>query len=103
LHVSQHTPPIFLWATARDELAPVENTTRMATALAGAPFEAHIFEEGMHGLSLADQASSGFATLLNSDVEKWVSLADAWLKKRFSLPLLPSPPWAIELDPGQGK
>ncbi len=56
LHVSKNTPPTFLWATAADDLVPVENTTRMATALAhaGVPFEVHVFEEGAHGLSLAD-------------------------------------------------
>ncbi len=56
LYVTKSTPPIFLWATAVDELVPVENTTHMANALAqaGVPFEVHIFEGGPHGLSLAD-------------------------------------------------
>lgn len=102
LHVTKDTPPTFLWATASDELVPVENTTRMATALAqaGVPFEAHIFEQGSHGLSLADQTSTRFTTWLNEDVEKWVSLADAWLKKRFALPIEPAPDWLKEITAG---
>ncbi len=62
LHVSKDTtPPTFLWSTAADALVPVENTTRLATALAraGVPFEVHIFEQGQHGLSLADQSTAG--------------------------------------------
>jgi acetyl esterase/lipase len=95
LHVTKNTPPTFLWATAGDELVPVENTTRMANALAkaGVPFEVHIFEQGPHGLSLADQASSSSLFETNLDAQKWISLADAWLKKRLALPLPEKPTW----------
>ncbi len=107
LHVTKNTPPIFLWATAADALVPVENTTRMATALAqtGVPFEVHIFESGMHGLSLADQSTAGSQFELNVDAAKWVSLAEAWLKKRFAFPLPQKPVWlmAQEADQGIGK
>jgi hypothetical protein len=34
--VTKNTPPTFLWATAADELVPVENTTQMANTLAQA-------------------------------------------------------------------
>jgi acetyl esterase/lipase len=100
LHVTQNTPPIFLWATAADELVPVENTTRMAHALAqaGVPFEVHIFEQGQHGLALSDQATSGSLQEINIDADKWVGLADAWLKKRFALPLPPRPAWQMALE-----
>ena len=87
--VTKETPPVFLWATASDELVPVQHSIRMANALAEqqVPFELHIFEEGMHGLSLATQASSAFSFQVNSDAAKWVGLADAWLKKRFAITL----------------
>lgn len=100
LHVSQHTPPTFLWATAADELVPVENTTRMANALAraGAPFEVHIFERGPHGLSLADQASSSSHLELDADAAQWMKLAEAWLKQRFALPLSEKPAWMAALE-----
>ena len=89
LHVTQNTPPTFLWTTAVDELVPVENTIYMAEALAraGVPFEVHIFEQGAHGLSLADQSSAGSVSEINDDVAKWMGLAEAWLKKRFALPI----------------
>lgn len=87
LHVTADTPPMFLWATVADELVPIENTLAMAKALAGEdiPFEAHIFEEGKHGLSAADQTSSGAMWQIDENAAKWVSLAESWLKKRFAL------------------
>lgn len=96
--VTENMPPTFLWATSADELVPAENTARMALALAQArvPFEVHIFEEGLHGLGLADQASSGSLLELNADAEKWIGLVDAWLKKRFALPLPPKPAFLLE-------
>lgn len=102
LHVSQMTPPTFLWATAADDLVPAENTTRMATALAQArvPFEIHIFEAGAHGLSLADQSSAGSLWNIDADARQWIALAESWLKKRFALPLPARPAWleTIEAD-----
>jgi dipeptidyl aminopeptidase/acylaminoacyl peptidase len=93
LHITKHTPPTFLWATAADALVPAENTTRMATALAQTvvPFEVHIFEGGDHGLSLADQSSANSLLELDVDAAQWAGLAEAWLKKRFALPLPAQP------------
>ena len=82
-------PPCFLWATSADRMAPVENTTEMATALAraGVPFELHIFECGPHGMSTATQASAASVHDTDENIRKWVDLADAWLLKRMALPL----------------
>lgn len=85
--VTDETPPTFLWATAADELVPVQHTIRMAHALAdgNVPFEVHIFEEGSHGLALATHATSAGNFQMDADAEKWLGLADAWLRKRFSI------------------
>lgn len=93
--VSASTPPMFLWATAGDSLVPVEHTTRMSTALAQnkIPFEVHIFEEGQHGLSTSNQASAGAKDQLNADAEKWMELAEMWLRKRFAFDLPESSAW----------
>ncbi len=100
LHVTRDAPPTFLWATAADALVPVENTTRMADALARArvPFEVHIFESGPHGLSLADQSSAGSLFELDADAAQWIGLAEAWLGKRFALPLQQKPAWQLEME-----
>ncbi|MCI6998244.1 MAG: alpha/beta hydrolase [Eubacterium sp.] len=86
-NVTEHTPPVFLWATASDELVPVQHSIRMAHALAdhNIPFEMHIFEEGPHGLSLSTQASSESKSQVYADAAKWADLAGCWLEKRFAL------------------
>ena len=78
---------MFLWSTSEDTIVPVENATRMMTALAakGIPFEAHIFESGEHGLSLATQATANRRAEMNADAAKWLPLAESWLLKRFAL------------------
>lgn len=89
LHITKNTPPMFIWATAGDNLVPVQNSTIMATALAnaGIPFELHVFEEGDHGLALADQATSMTTGQINEDAAKWIPLCQEWLKKRIKLDL----------------
>ena len=86
--VNGTTPPAFLWHTFSDELVPLENSLMMAAALrrAGVPFELHVFPEGMHGLSLANELS---LTEGREDVQlvpaaaQWMGLALMWLKGLF--------------------
>lgn len=69
-------PDFFLWTTSDDERVPALHTITLVTALAGAraPFEAHVFHEGRHGLGLAaDEAP---------DVAQWTTLAARWLAAR---------------------
>ncbi len=55
--VKPNTPPAFLWQTMTDETVPVENSILYAKACsdAGIPCELHLFMEGRHGMSLADE------------------------------------------------
>ena len=87
LNVTSMTPPTYLWSTSEDSLVPVQNTIRMAHALADhqVPFEMHIFESGPHGMSLANQATATSMENMDKDAEKWIDLVDKWLKKRFAL------------------
>ncbi len=57
-HVSDDTPPCFLWQTQTDALVPVENSYLFAEALKkkNIPFAHYVFPEGFHGLSVADDA-----------------------------------------------
>lgn len=88
-HVTASMPPTFLWATSEDAMVPVSQSLTLARSLADAqiPFELHVFENGPHGLSLATQASVQAASQIYPDAAKWADLADAWLQKRFALPL----------------
>lgn len=72
--VTSQTPPTFMWTTANDATVPVENCLLFASALSkeGIPFELHVFEEGRHGLGLAED---------NRECRQWLNLAEAWLQK----------------------
>ena len=85
--VNEKTPPMFIWTTQDDTIVPVQQILLMGNALAekGIPFEMHIFEEGVHGLSLASQITANNKNYLNYDAAKWIDLAEAWLLKRFAL------------------
>ena len=101
-NVTENMPATFLWATAADEQVPVQNTIRMAHALADhkIPFELHVFEEGPHALSLADQASAEAKSQIYPDAAKWAELAGCWLQKRFSLPLPEKSSFEMMLENG---
>ena len=81
-------PPVFLWHTATDELVPVENSLLFAMALrrAGVSLEMHIFREGRHGLSLAneetqfDQPFDDKGSFNVPSCRSWISLVRTWLE-----------------------
>ena len=78
LLATENTPMAFIWHTASDELVPVENSYRYATALSrkGVSCELHVFPFGRHGkaLSLDDNHVAQWKGLLTS----WFIL-NAWL------------------------
>ncbi len=55
--VNEKTIPCFLWHTATDDAVPVENSYLFAQALQKnkVPYALHIFSEGNHGVSTADE------------------------------------------------
>jgi acetyl esterase/lipase len=57
LQVTPQTPPCFIWHTWADNGVKVENSLDFATALRRnkVPFDLHIYEQGRHGLGLADK------------------------------------------------
>ena len=95
--VSEHTPPTFLWATAEDNLVPVQHTLLMSQALADKhiPFEVHIFENGPHGLATATQSSAAALSGCRPEVARWLPMCETWLGKRFTLDLPPKTMWEM--------
>ena len=75
--INKHTPPTFIWHTTQDELVPVTQSVSFAMELEKKhiPWEAHFYEQGCHGLSLADQAVH---------VQTWFSLLLGWLDETSS-------------------
>jgi acetyl esterase/lipase len=72
LHVSESTPPTFLWHTADDAVVPVGNSLLFASALSqhAVPFALHVFDSGGHGLGLATE---------HARVRRWTALCASWL------------------------
>lgn len=65
-------PEIFVWTTSDDEgVHPLHSLALMTSlAVAGVPFEGHVFRSGRHGLGLADEEPA---------VAQWLDLAETWL------------------------
>jgi len=82
--VTENYPPTFLWHTFTDTLVPVQNSIRMAHALAdkGVLTEMHIFPEGVHGLSLANEqtARPDAPELIVPECQCWPEMAARFLK-----------------------
>ena len=85
--VDATTPPAFLWHTFADELVPLENSLLFANALrrAGVPFELHVFPEGIHGLSLANELTQtdGNPAQIVPAAAQWMGLCLTWLQGIF--------------------
>ena len=81
-HVSPKTPPSFLWHTADDQMVSVRDSILFAEALAknGVPFEMHIFPQGGHGLSLADDFTAAAENHINERCSQWFALSLKWLE-----------------------
>jgi acetyl esterase/lipase len=84
LQVKHNAVPAFLWHTATDGAVPVENALMLAAALRKhkVPFELHVYERGLHGLSLCDETTAREKTLIQPDVAGWFELCLNWLKRR---------------------
>ncbi len=82
--VSPDTPPTFLWHTATDGLILPTNSMLFASKLQQykVPFELHIFGNGDHGLSLANNVSANYPHEIVPECQVWIDLALAWLNKR---------------------
>ncbi len=74
LAADKSTPPMFIWHTAEDNCADVENSVSMAAALSKhhVPFELHIFDKGPHSIGV-DETFPGAG--------QWVGLCMNWLKR----------------------
>lgn len=82
-HITEKVPPIFIWHTATDGLVYVTQSMKFAIALKhhNVPFELHIFEEGDHGLSLANEVTASHPGHIMNDVALWTEQADRFIKR----------------------
>lgn len=73
-HVTEQTPPTFLWHTVADAGVPVENSLLFASALrrSKVPFEMHLYQDGPHGLGMKNGLS------WPDDLRRWI--ANRWFQ-----------------------
>jgi acetyl esterase/lipase len=71
--VTHDTPPCFLFHTGNDPAVPVLNSVNFYLALQreGIPAELHVFEQGKHGVGLAQD---------NPQLKKWPELLEGWMR-----------------------
>ena len=79
LHVTDNTPPTFLWHCSDDSVVRPGNSIVFYEALiaAGVPAELHVYEKGGHGIGLAAGKAG---------VEEWSNACVSWLRGRQLLP-----------------
>ena len=67
-------PPTFIWHTAGDASVPASHSLRYVGALhsAGVPVDFHLFQDGEHGLGLANDGRA-------SSAAEWPRLCERWL------------------------
>ena len=83
-HVTDQTPPTFLWHTWEDAAVPVENSLQLACALRehGVPCEMHIYQRGGHGMSLGnDEVYPLQDANIHPECQGWIDMAARWLKQ----------------------
>jgi len=74
LNVTAETPPLFLFHTSEDTGVPAENSVSMYLACrkAGVPAELHIYQQGPHGVGLANEHPA---------LSQWITTAGTWLRQ----------------------
>ncbi|MDA1230421.1 MAG: prolyl oligopeptidase family serine peptidase, partial [Planctomycetota bacterium] len=74
LNVTKETPPLFLFHTSEDTGVPVENSVSLFLACrkAGVPAELHIYQQGPHGVGLANEHPA---------LSQWIGNAGTWLRQ----------------------
>lgn len=86
--VTESVPPCFVWQTATDELVPVQNSFLFVSALQekGIPYAYHVFSNGKHGLSLADEAWADEQFGEPYTMEQTYKLGQAVMEDSFPVP-----------------
>jgi len=74
LHVNAQTPPCFVWHTWEDKGVKIENSLQFVSALqnSGVPFDFHVYQNGPHGIGLADTAPFNNAHPWSRDLAFWL-------------------------------
>lgn len=95
-HVKDDSIPMFCWHTFEDELVNIGGIVRFIEAYAKnkRPFECHIFQQGEHGLALANHVTAnGRASYFDLHASKWLEMSVEWLYRNFGKPEIVDKPY----------
>ncbi len=83
-NVNEKVPKTFIWHCADDGCVPVSNSLRFAAELneKKIPFALHIYQNGGHGLALADEVTAKEECQINIDAAGWVKLFTDWIYRK---------------------
>lgn len=82
-NLPEDLPPVFLWHTVTDKSVPVENSLKLMEALSAKHlnYEAHLFPQGCHGMSLADSTTAvNDSRKADPYVARWTDMMFVWLE-----------------------
>lgn len=83
-YVTEDAPPMFLFNTFEDEQLARGHSLGLANRYSelNLPFEYHLFQKGLHGLSMADETTENGNEQANQPhVARWFPMALEWLKE----------------------
>lgn len=82
--LNPYTPPTFIWTTRNDKVIDSIVTTEYVRKMMENDLECeyHLFEDGPHGLALANSLYAKSEQEINPAVELWVPLAIHWLSRQ---------------------
>lgn len=86
-NVSAKFPSTFIWSTLTDQSVPVQNSFLMVEALMKKKInvEFHMYPEGGHGLSLAnEETANGDIEKINPYVGQWLALVVGWINHKIN-------------------
>lgn len=98
-HVKKETPPVFVWNTATDEEVPMENGYLFISACRkqGVPYEFHVFQDGPHGYSVADEEWAEGEYGGDYTMNQWFAHVQYYIDSGLELPV---PFQELKLSPG---
>jgi acetyl esterase/lipase len=85
--VTENSAPAFIFHTVTDAAVPVKNSLVFASAYEekGVPFSMHLYESGVHGLSLGNYITDNLTQNnppRSADFGTWLPMAITWLSER---------------------
>lgn len=82
-HVSDKTPPAFIWGSNQDSLIHPSDLWGLASSLREnkVPYELHIFGRGPHGQGTSDENVLTKSVLSTFHLKEWVKLSLLWLEE----------------------